>query len=158
MERFTVNLVADTYEESELVEFSEDLAWEAALSASHTEGIEIGSDDFVEAFTHLKKRYADCAHAYGHLRHISARTLRALMDQGMALVYPANRCTCKECMTDHLDDMVGILLSQATAVYSVGPIGWINNDEWVELPEEDRTVTFELVKPTKEEDNDRNDR
>jgi len=156
MEKFTVDIVADTYEEAELLAFSEDLAWEATILASQAEGIEIGSDEFVQAFTHLKARYAECAESYGYLRHICARTLTALMDAGMAITYPGGRCTCDNCMTAHIDTLVMLILGQATALYSVGPLGWIRDNEWVKLPESDRTTTFQLIKPNMG-DNEHND-
>lgn len=158
MTRFVIELISSGDDEAELTEISEDLAWEAVMNASRVEGIDVGSDDFVAAFSHLKSRYADCAQHFGHLTHMASRTLRALMDSGMAIAYPAYLPQDEESVTKYLNTLVGLVLSVATSIYTVGPTGWIPNEEWDQLPEEERTVTFTFTKTsTNLESNDHND-
>lgn len=146
MERFAIELIASGEDEAELTEISEDLAWEAVMNASRVEGIDVGSDDFVAAFSHLKNRYAECAQHFGHLTYMAASTLRALMDSGMAIAYPAYLPQDEESVKRYLNSLVGLVLSVATSIYSVGPKGWIPNEQWDDLPEDQRTITFSFIK------------
>jgi hypothetical protein len=147
MERFTVKIVAEGYDQDKLNAVGEDLAWEAATSAAQSEGIDIGSEEFIRAFNLLKSKFSDCAEAYGHIRYTAAATLRSLMDAGMAVVYPPDLCACDEHMKAHFDLLVGIIFSQATSIYAVGPAGWLTNEEWERIPEEHRTLYFNVIRP-----------
>lgn len=146
MQRIVIDLIASGEDEAELTEISEDLAWEAVMNASRVEGIDVGSDHFVEAFSHLKSRYAECAQHFGHLTYMATSTLRALMDSGMAIAYPAYLPQDDESVTRYLNSLVGLVLSVATSIYSVGPTGWIPNEQWDALPEEQRTITFTFIR------------
>ena len=143
----TLKLVAAGDDQSYYKEVAEDLAWEAAVHAASHEGVELGSDDFIEAFEHLKGKYAECAESYGHLRFIATQTLKILIDSGMAIKYPPDECLCRNHLTNHIDSLVGVLMSSMTSIYSVGPSGWLTNEEWMRIEEEDRTTIFTLRIP-----------
>ena len=147
MAAVTLKLVAAGDDQLTYKEVGSDLAWESAVHAASLEGIELGSDDFVEALTHLQKKYDECADSYGHLRFIATRTLKILTDVGMAFKYPDNECMCENHLTNHIDSLIGVLMSSMTSIYSVGPSGWMTNEEWMNLSEDERTTFFTLNVP-----------
>lgn len=158
MQSFLVELIATGEDEADIIELSEDLAWEAVMNASYSQGIDVGSDDFVAAFSYLKYRYADCAKHFGNLTYMATTTLRALMDSGMVIVYPEHLPNDSESVTRFIDNLVGLILSVSTSIYSVGPTGWIPNEQWDTLPEDQRTTTFTFIRGnTILENNDYND-
>ena len=146
MQSFLIELIATGEDEADLIELSEDLAWEAVMNASRAEGIDVGSDDFVAAFSYLKSRYAECAQHFGHLTYMATNTLRALMDSGMAIVYPSHLPADDESVTRFINNLVGLILSVSTSIYSVGPTGWIPNEQWDTMPEDQRTTTFTFIR------------
>lgn len=156
MQRFVVELLASGDDEQELIEISEDLAWEAVMAASRQEGLEVGGEVFVEAFQSLKLRYAECARHFGHLTHIAATTLKVLMDSGLAIAYPAGMPTDEDSIRKFINNLVGVVLSTSTSIYAVGPSGWIPNEQWDDLPEDQRTITFNLIKPDFYQESDEN--
>lgn len=166
MEFYSVSLTTRAEDQAAIDAHSEDLAWDAAVFGAKQSGMELGSEDFVRVFDNLKERYADCAQAYGHLTYVAASMIRNLMDSGMCVIYPPDACVCDEHMRTQFEMLIGIVMSHVTSLYAIGPIGWLNNEEWEKLPEETRTVIFEVLRVSQEEmtkltsgeDNDDNDR
>lgn len=161
MKRYLLELTYDADTGDDVLEATEDLAWDAAVQAAQAEGLEIGSDQFVEAFQHLKARYAECGEAYGHLKFMSALVLRQLMNFGMAVVYPPDTCTCEEHMAAHFDLLAQVIFSQFATFYGVGPAGWYSNEEWNKLDPNQRTIVFEVAQQydneSEENEDDDND-
>lgn len=155
MKRYLLELTYDADESEDVFAATEDLAWDAAVAAAQAEGLEIGSDDFVRAFNHLKARYAECGQAYGHLKFMSAMVLRQLMNCGMAVVYPKDACTCEEHMAAHFDLLAQTIFAQFATFYGVGPMGWYSNEDWNKLDENQRTIFFEVVRPDNDQEEDK---
>ena len=145
MKRYLIELTYEGDTGEDVLEATEDLAWDAAMQAAQAEGLEVGSDQFVEAFQHLKARYAECGEAYGHLKFMSAMVLRQLMNFGMAVVYPPDLCTCEEHVKAHFDLLTQVVFAQFATLYGVGPSGWYPNEEWNELDPIERTIVFEVA-------------
>lgn len=157
MNHFFVTLTSVAHNESELIQISEDIAWEAVMSASHAEGIDVGSDDFIAAYEHLKGKYALCAKSFGHLNYLSMALLSSLVDSGMAVVCPPEISQDTEKVKEHLTNLVGMVMSVVTSVYCVGPTGWIDNKDWNDFPVDKRSIDFEFVTTNKQETHDNND-
>jgi hypothetical protein len=162
VERRIVDLVIEVTEDDHtILATSEDLAWEAAKLASEAEGLDIGSDDFVEAFTQLKRRYGDCAISYGHLKYLSALTLRNLMDAGLAVQMPRDMCSCENHLASYFDNLAQLIFVNFAQVYAVATSGWYTNEDWDYLPANQKTVRFVVAatpfsdKESKDDDHDR---
>jgi hypothetical protein len=147
MQTYNVKITVNTENQESLNETSENLAWESAVRASETRGVDLGSDFFVAAFKVLKDRYADCAKSYCHLSYVAASTVETLISTGLGLLQGPDDCNCEDHVRERFEILTAIVLSTITSVYAVGPVGWYTNEEWAELPEEDRTVNFTIINP-----------
>jgi hypothetical protein len=146
MERMTVRVTSLGGSDEVAIGHSEDLAWEHAVMLAENIGMELGSDDFAHIYERFRGRYKDCALSFGFLHNLATRTLKELMESGMAVTFPPGESEEKINLRFHV--LVAAIFTSIAWSYACGPDAWIPNQEWDEHSEDERSIDFYVVKPT----------
>jgi len=155
MDNTVVRITSLGGDDDDAVKYSEDLAWEHATMLANTVGMSLGSDRFVEVYDRLRERYRDCALSFGFLHNLAARTLKELMESGVAVTFKPGEG--EGAVSAKFNELVAVIFTSMAWSYACGPEAWVPNDEWDEHTENERSIDFYVVKPTvkmEERDND----
>lgn len=134
-----VDVVSAGVDVKEASALAEDTAWDMAVHAAEHEGIDIGSDRFVKAYSQLRGRFNDCSESYAHLHNVSARAVKALMAHNLAVMVDG---MSEDKVRDIVHDLINTVFSVLTVVYATGPQGWLNDTEWANIPLMDKTTSI----------------
>ena len=133
-------------EDGEASAYAEDIAWEHSTMLAERLGLDLGSDGFVSIFNRLSEKYGECAESFGFLHNLAARTLKELMEAGVAIALPPDED--EAAVTARFYNLVACIFTAIAWAYASGPDAWIENDEWDEHTEDERSIDFYVVRPT----------
>lgn len=151
MNQINVLMMPDVLPHEENIEGAQDLAWSHAVGVAQVQGVEVGSDEFIDAHAFLLGRYGECADHAAFVQHTSLRILQALLDTvKVAIIIPKD--AEKNDVLNRIQELSDIVCSGLMWFFASYPHGWVDDKNWEGLGEDTRGVAFSFNMPANSED------
>lgn len=146
--KVNVLMMAEPQSVEDGIEGAQDLAWDHAVGVAQINGLEIGSQDFINTHGLLLSRYTDCAEHAAFIQHTALRILQAmLLSHKVALVVSSD--SDKEAVVEKIQHVSDIVCSGLMWFFSSYPNGWITDRDWHLYSDDARGVEFTFSLPDK---------
>jgi hypothetical protein len=122
---------------------AEELAWSHVMTLAG-EGLEIGSEHFVQIHQQLLDAYRHCAAHFGFIQHMALRILKELLTSNDLHIRAFSADNDASEAVDSIRHLAYIIASSMMYMYASDSVAWIPNIEWLSMDEDVRGVTFLL--------------